>query len=287
MADPALSGQTYSRKVGMALLEEQTTPESSQVETSQVSEQETAVTEDQTEDGEVVETEQAEITPDSENKDETTPEDEGQKQNKEQHKPTRYERRLQQVYEKGKQENPLAKLLNSMPEPQPDENGFYSPEQVRQMAAVEAARAIQLDRDVQEYRQETDNFVSEIEEVGEEILNDFKDNPQLAERVNKILTKQLKSANVRIDQQGREFLVPTQKPRQLYKEIKEALDLTNSQGTEQATAELAKQIAEGAVAPTAGRGGSTSTLASLKKDIWNNPGKVAADLAARLPRSSD
>lgn len=270
-------------------LEEQTAPESSQVSTSQVEDQETAVVEDQPDSGDVIEQDQEDITPESETQtdNEPTKKEEGQQQGKEERKPTRAERRLHQLLDKGKPESHLAELLNSIPDPQPDENGLYTPEQVRQMAAVEAVRTIQLDREIQEYRAEAEDFVSEIEEVGEQILQDFKDSPELAKRINGILTKQLRAANLRTDERGRQFLVPTQKPRQLYKEIKEALDLTNSQGTERATAELAKQIAEGAVTPTAGRGDNTSSLASLQKDLWKNPGKVAADLAARLPRSSD
>jgi hypothetical protein len=268
------------------LTNEQTAPESLQEPTSQVENQETTVTEDQTEVDENASTEEGQ-TPD-ETQTKVDQKDEGQQQHEEKRQPTRAEKRLHQLLDKGKQGGSFTDLLNAMPEPQPDENGFFTPDQVKQMAAVEAARAIQLDREIQEYRQQTENFVSEIEEVGEQILEDFKDNPKLAESINKMLTDQLQAANLRTDEKGNRFLVPVQKPSQMYAQLKEALKLTAIQGTENANAELAKQIAEGAITPNAGQSNSGgSSLKTLQNNLWSNPGKVASELASRLPRSND
>lgn len=271
-------------------LAEQTTTELLQSSTSQVEEQETAVIEDQTQDTENDESTETENVSEDTQTESDVDGDEGQQQHEEERKPTRAEKRLHTLLNKGKketQENPFTQLLNAMPEPEPDENGFYSPEQVRQMASIEAARAIQMDRDVQAYKQETETFVSEIEEVGNQILEDFKDNPKLAEKVNSILTKNIRSANVRTDEKGNEVLVPVQRPSQLYAELKEALNLTTTQGTEKATAALAKQVAEGALTPGNSGRSNDESLTSLQKNLWNNPGQVAATLAKRLPRSND
>lgn len=261
-----------------------TTPEVSQVETSQVSEEQTPVVEDQDSNEQTeVDTEIA-----TQETSETQESGEGQQQNEEERKPSRAERRLHQLLEKGKKdESPLSDLLASMPDPEPDEYGYYTPQQVKQMAATEAIRAIELERGIQSYKQNTETFISEIEEVGEQILEDFKENPKLAETVNKILSSQLQAANLRTDERGRQFLVPIQKPSQLYKEIKEALEMTSSAGTERATAALARQVAESAITPGATHSSNGETLSDLKKQLWENPGKVAKILESRLPRSND
>jgi len=272
----------------MTLNEEQTTPEVSQESTSQVEEQETTVTEDQTQDtqsDEDASDAQTEVTQTDEGK----PEGEGQQQHEEENKPTRAEKRLQQLLSKKKepQENPFTKLLNSMPEPEPDENGYFTVDQVKQLVASETARAIELNQEVAAYRENTEEFVSDIEDVGEQILKDFKDNPELAGEINSLLTQQIMAANIRTDQRGNQILVPVQKASQLYTQIKKALNLTEKQGTEKVTAALVKQASEGAITPgNAGKNGEES-LSSLKKQLWNNPGKVRQTLEKRLSRTND
>jgi len=273
----------------------QTTPEVSQESTSRVEDEQTSVVEDQPqsedkpeESTEAVETENVSVkSEDDLNGEKTSEEVEGQQKHEEDRRPTRAEKRLHTLLKKGQNKGSFIDMVNSMPEPQPDENGFFTADQVKQLAAREVAQTLQMEREVHEYQAQTEEFVSDIETVGEQILSDFKDNPELAEEVNQILTEQLQAANLRTDANGNQILVPVQRASQLYAKLKKALNLTEKQGTEKATATLAKQAAEGALTPGNQTQNNNESLQDLEKMLWSNPAKVRETLQKRLPRNND
>lgn len=273
----------------------QATPEVSQETVPQTEEKETPVVEDQpqseeqpNESTETVETESESTEPeDKQNGEKTSEEDEGQPQHEQVRKPTRAEKRLHKLLKKGQNKGSFIDMVNSMPEPEPDENGFFTADQVKQMAAREVTKTLQMEREYQEYQAQTEEFVSDIEAVGDQILSDFKDNPELAEEVNQILTEQLQAANLRTDANGRQILVPVQRASQLYAKLKKALNLTEKQGTEKATATLAQQAAEGALTPGNQNQNNNESLQDLEKMLWSNPAKVRETLQKRLPRNND
>lgn len=247
-----------------------TTPEESQVETSQVSEQETPVVENQT-------------LPEEATAQPTEPVEEQQQTPV---KPTRAEKRLHQLLEKGKpNQSSYTELMAQLPEVQPSEDGTITPEQLQQIVAQETAKNIKLHQETQEYAQKVHSFTSEVEEVGNQIDQDFKDNPKVAERINNILTKNLQAANVRIDSNGREYLVPVLSAKEAYQELKDTLSLMATQGTAQATAKMAQQIAEGAVTPSSRQPEEANLTELTAAEIFKNPTAVREALEKKLSRA--
>lgn len=244
-----------------------TTPEMSPVEVSQTPEQETSVVENQTSPEEAT----------------AQPTEQVEEQQQAPEKQSRAEKRLHQLLGKRKPSlDPYVDLMSQMPEVQPGEDGTITQEQLQQMVAQETAKNLKMHQETQEYVASVDSFTSEVESVGTQIDQDFKDNPKVAEKINQILTKTLQAANVRLDANGREVLVPVLSAKQAYQDLKEALGLMSEQGTAKATATLAQQIAEGAVTPSNRQPEETNVTDLSPAEIWKNPTAVREALEKKL-----
>lgn len=247
------------------------TPEETQVEAPQASEQTQEVEEVQ------VQEEVREQPIEQENN-----------QHQPEQKQTRAEKRLQQLLRKGKPQNEdqVQSLIDNLPEVQPSEDGTYTPEQFQQLVAQETAKTVQLFRERDSYEQKVNTFISEVEEVGSQIDQDFKDSPDVANQINSILTKVLKASNVRIDENGKEVLVPTLSAKEAYQDIKNALNITETRGKTQATATLAQQVAEGAITPSTQQSEEPSFENMSSAEIFKNPTAVREALEKKLSKAS-
>lgn len=190
---------------------------------------------------------------------------------------------MHQLLDKGRPaKDPYLDFMSNLPEVTPSEDGTITPEQLQQMVAQETAKNLRLHQETQEYTQKVESFTSEVEEVGNLIEQDFKENPQLAQKINSMLTRTLSAANVRIDANGREVLVPVLSAKEAYQELKETLNITSQLGTARATAHMAQQIAEGAVTPTNHQESETNFEQLTATEIFKNPTAVREAMEKRL-----
>lgn len=249
--------------------EVKTTPEAQQEETPQVSEQQEPVVENQT-------------TPEEATEQPTESVEEQQQTPK----PTRAERRLQQLLSKNKpHENAMYDLVDQLPEIQPSEDGTLTQEQLQQLISREAMKVVKMTEEQKQYVNQVQSFTAEVEEVGDQIDQDFKDNPKMAEKINNLLTRTLRAANVRTDAYGREVVVPVLSAKEAYLELKDALNISTTSGKAQATAQMAQQIAEGAITPSS-RQPSEENMADLTAaEIFKNPRAVREALEKKLSRA--
>lgn len=209
----------------------------------------------------------------------------------EQVKPTRSEKRIKDLARKLAE----AKKTNEphygyeWPSPQltPSEDGTLTPEQLDQYVAAKANQIVEMrlaaDGQQREYQQQVESYLADMETTALSIEQDFKDSPELAAKVNELLTDINKRTN--LDDSGK--LVPRIKTSELYKQLKDALTLTRQTGKVETEAKLAQQIAEGAITPSTKEVQKTDYSKLSTQDIWKNPSEVRQALRAKLPVSQD
>lgn len=205
-------------------------------------------------------------------------------------KPTRSEKRIKDLAQK------LAQAKN--PEPDygydwgqanitPSEDGTITPEQLEQYVTAKANQIVEtrlgLAQEQSKYQQEVENYLSDMERTAQQIEDDFKDNPQVIEKVNEMLTTINQKTN--LDSSGK--LTPRIKTSDLYQQLRDTLNLTRTAGKQEVSVKLAQQIAEGAITPSSIQPEHKDYSNLSAHDIWSNPSAVRESLEKRLKVASD
>lgn len=168
------------------------------------------------------------------------------------HKPTRAERRIQQLTSKVKELSEPTPQVNDVfgnqlppwwqSQQQTEDNGEITMEQLNQKMMTVAQLAVAKDRQEQGFRQTIGNHQSE--------LNELVDSPEFGDKnFDSKFTKLYESLNY--DESG--AFRPKMTPKELFNELKGVIKLGESNGQAEAASSMAKTIANAAVTPTSNR----------------------------------
>lgn len=166
------------------------------------------------------------------------------------HKPTRAERRIQQLLNKQKEStvpSPQGDVFgNQLPpwwqQPESSQDGELTMEQLNQKMMTVAQLAVAKDRQEQGFRQTVGTHQSELTELA--------DAPEFGDKNFDSKFTRL-YANLNYDETG--AFRPKMTPKELFNELKGVIKLGESNGQAEATNSMAKTIANAAVTPTSSR----------------------------------
>lgn len=133
-----------------------------------------------------------------------------------------------------------------------------------------------------EYKSKVQEHLSDVEHC--KSIPELKEGTDTYdEALSNLVIEQYNLLNSVIDPfSGASVFVPRVKMSEIYNRYKPAVDQWRTKGEIQSAQKTVDQISESAVAPSTQRGTSEPSLDDLKKDLWNNPGKVAQYLEKKL-----
>jgi len=241
---------------------------------------------------------------------EATPEEtKAETVSKEGKKPTRAERRIQQLLDKLKeakaspekiqggqarsapQANTVSEILGVEGKPpwQQTESVFKPGEEVSLdqietelnrraalLAELKAKQAVEQYRQQDRLEKSVEEFTSELEKLTKEVPELNPDSAEYDPELDKRLSDLIVAVNS--DEKGQ--FVPKKKPSEIYEAIRGAMEKAKTKGQVETTAKMAKSMAEAAVSPTA----STKKRLSTEKEIQEamKKGEITAEEAEKL-----
>lgn len=239
---------------------------------------------------------EAEQTVDPEASDDTEVQEEADNSQQKESGETRSQRRIKDLVSKLKdkdqdQEQAQTQAVSQSPwskqndpfENLPDE---LTPDQLKQLITGEAYKIANMvnaqNRQQQQYQEQVNNHVSDMESTAEQIAKDFEDDPNAAKQVEELLVQLNENANVETDQYGNRRLVPRIKTSEIYNNLKKTLKRERVNGQAEVTASMAKKIANQSSTPSGKGQTSEPSLEDLRKQMVKDPSAVRKALEQRL-----
>ena len=149
---------------------------------------------------------------------------------------------------------------------------------LREQIKSEVRQELDLKQKQEQYKQTIQSHVQELEEVkklpmmeDEDFSNEVKD---LYEKNNFILG---------LD--GRPVFLGAVKPKEAYELVKQKFEKLKQKLSGQVAQKLTDQVSSSAVSPSLSPQQQEVSIEELKKDLWDNPGKVASILEKKLIKS--
>lgn len=191
-------------------------------------------------------------------------------------KPTRAERRVQQLLDKLKDKP----QVQDLPPPQTVDENEIDPTAIK-FVDERVQRGNQ--QTIQQIKSEL-AYERSIEDHADDIV---KASDGLDPKIERIAVKQYQAMNYQINPfTGQEIFIPTVKFSEVVKSIQADLEDITASKVADAQTSMARQAQESAVQPS-GNTTEKFDLRNARKQIWSNPSQVAKELESRLGFSED